>query len=241
MRKAKSKEFYEYIRDNFSSVARRYDLLNHLLSFGLDRRWRKVAAKMINNNKNRLIFDLCTGTCDLALSVLNEHSGQRVIGIDFSREMLLKGKKKIDKLNELILIRSDVMELPLVNEIADGILIGFGLRNLSDIPKGLSEMYRILKENGSLVILEFSKVQTPILSQIYYIYFRYALPWIGKLISGNGEFYKYLHDSVNEFQDKGQLINLISGLGFTFLETRELTWGVVSVYHFTKKCQKKSK
>ena len=235
MNRPSNKEFSEYIRNNFSSVSGRYDFLNHLLSFGLDRYWRKRASGMISGIKNGVILDLCAGTGDLAFtSLLKTGQKRTVLGIDFSHDMLLLFKKKIKPLQNIVLLRADVLELPIPDESADGITIGFGLRNLADLESGIREMSRVLKDNGSLVILEFSNPGVPIFREIYRIYFRYILPFIGKMISGNGNFYRYLHDSVGEFYNKTRLVRFISEEGFFAEEIKELTFGIVTVYHFKK-------
>jgi len=231
----KDKEFSEYIKKNFSSVAKRYDLLNHLLSFGMDKSWRKKGCKILNKIEDGIILDLCTGTSDFAISCEKQSKTKnKILGIDFSNEMLLLGKRKTDKFENVFLIRSDTLKLPLKDDTADGILIGFGLRNLFDLNLGLEEMFRVLKPEGSLVILEFSQSQVPFFSQLYNMYFRHVLPIIGGLISGNKNFYKYLHDSVQEFPDRDYLVNQIKKKGFEEIKIVELTFGVVSLYHFRK-------
>ena len=220
----------------FDSIAGRYDLLNHLLSGGIDVRWRKKAISMLKAKQPKLILDIATGTGDFALEALTLNP-EKVIGIDISEGMLAVGKEKIAKLGlqhkiELNKGDSEIIEYP--DNYFDAVIVAFGVRNFENLPIGLSEMQRVLKKDGMVVILEFSKPSGFIFKGIYNFYFKYVLPFVGRLVSGNNAAYTYLPESVNEFPYGKQFVELLEKTGFKSPECKELTLGISSIYTATK-------
>ena len=217
----------------FNSIARHYDFLNHFLSFGIDKRWRKKAVKIIAQQyKNPYILDIATGTADLALAAVKT-TGAKVVGIDIAEKMLEIGEKKIikERLSESInLIRADSENIPFPNNSFEVAMVAFGVRNFSDPYKGLSEMHRILHNAGMIMVLEFSKPQGFLFRHLYNFYFRRALPLIGRLFSGNKEAYSYLPDSVSRFPDNEDFLKMLSDAGFLETHQIKLTGGIASIY-----------
>jgi demethylmenaquinone methyltransferase/2-methoxy-6-polyprenyl-1,4-benzoquinol methylase len=223
----------ETIESMFNSIAKSYDFLNGFLSFGIDRRWRKRAVKIIARQyKNPYILDVATGTADLAITAVKT-AGAKVVGMDISEKMLEIGKEKIakGKLSESInLIKADAENIPFSDNNFDVAMVAFGVRNFSDPKKGLSEMYRVLRNSGMIMVLEFSKPQGFPLRYLYNFYFRRALPLIGWLFSGEREAYNYLPDSVNKFPNNEDFLKMLSAAGFVDAQQIKLTGGVASIY-----------
>ena len=226
-----SKESHQ-IKRMFASIAHRYDLLNRLLSFSLDRRWRRLVVQRLSPflASKAVVLDLCTGTGDLALELSLK---ARVIGCDFCHPMLTFGKKKIEK-SELAapvrLVEGDALRLPFPSRSFDAVTIAFGLRNLEDYTRGLSGMFRVLRPGGMLVILEFSQPQIPVFKQFYFFYVTWILPKVGQCLSGKLGPYAYLPQSVKEFPDSEALERLIQQVGFTGAGCSLLTGGIVSLH-----------
>jgi demethylmenaquinone methyltransferase/2-methoxy-6-polyprenyl-1,4-benzoquinol methylase len=223
----------ETIESMFDSIAKSYDFLNGFLSFGIDRFWRKKAVKIIARQyKNPYILDVATGTADLAI-ITAKMTDAKVVGIDISEKMLEIGRKKIvkKKLSESInLIKADAENIPFPENNFDVAMVAFGVRNFSDPPKGLSEMYRVLRNSGMIMVLEFSKPQGFPFRHLYNLYFKRVLPVIGWLFSGEREAYKYLPDSVNRFPDNETFLKMLSDAGFSETRQIKLTGGVASIY-----------
>jgi len=217
----------------FNSIAQRYDFLNCFLSFGIDRHWRKRAVKVISRQyKNPYILDVATGTADLAIAAV-KIAGAKVVGIDISEKMLEIGKKKIieKKLSESInLIKAESENIPFENDRFDVAMVAFGVRNFSDPPQGLSEMYRVLRNSGMIMVLEFSKPQGFPFRYLYNFYFRRMLPLIGRLFSGDKKAYSYLPDSVSKFSDNEAFLKILSDAGFSETHQIKLTGGIASIY-----------
>ncbi len=234
-----SKGFSKQIQNMFSAIAPRYDFLNKLLSFGLDSYWRKRAIKKLNPQPGQTILDLATGTADIAIEIAREISPKtaKIIGVDFSPEMLVYGNKKIKaaKFEETIeLLEGKAESLEFKDHTFDSLAVAFGVRNFSDLEKGLLEMYRVLKPNGSAVILEFSFPKSLFLKRIYKFYFNKVLPLIGNLISRHNEAYTYLPQSVGQFPSGSELINILEKIGFKKANSRQLTFGIVTMYNAIK-------
>ncbi len=223
----------EFVQTKFASVTKRYDLLNSLLSCYIDHYWRKEAAKELSSCSSGPILDLCAGTLPLSLELVKQKN-RPVVAVDFCFDMLAFGAK--EKLNEkmqilpIFPICGDGQELPLKDECVGGITIAFGIRNLSDIPKGLKEMIRVLEPGGKLVILEFSRPASPLFGPLYKFYLHNILPVIGGIISKDKEAYKYLAESIEAFYSPNELCSLMRATGFLEVTCRPLTKGIVTIY-----------
>lgn len=218
----------------FDSIAWRYDFLNHFLSFGIDRCWRRRAVRIISlsHNNPEKILDIATGTGDLAIAALKLNPGH-ITGIDISRKMLEAGKEKIIRRgfsDKISLIEGDSEKINFGDSSFDVAMVAFGVRNFSDPLKGLSEMNRVLRPGGLVMILEFSKPSGAFFRQIYIFYFLRILPFIGKMFSKNRTAYRYLPESVMQFPDNEQFIDVVRKAGFTSVNQKKLTGGIASVY-----------
>lgn len=219
----------------FDGIARRYDTLNHLLSAGLDRRWRRQAIRALGLGPGDRLLDMCTGTGDLAVEAVTHAGGAAgsVIGVDFSHEMLRLGLDKVRSLGlegRIRLTRGDATRVPLPDASVEAAAVAFGIRNVVDREQGCREFARVVAPGGRLAILEFGTPQTPGLRELYQWYFRAVLPKIGGLISGNREAYAYLPASVGEFPPPGEFAQTLRRAGFREVEWKALTFGVVYLY-----------
>ena len=219
----------------FSSVAGVYDLLNAILSFNFDKRWRRFAVKVSNATPDAKILDVCTGTGDLAIEyskVLN--SSGKVIGSDFCHEMVRLANDKLRKRNlsgKIKVIDADTLRLPFQDNCFQISAVAFGIRNVSDLKAGITEMARITAPGGRIVILEFSQPTNPIFKAIYYFYFKRILPFIGKIISRSKyDAYTYLPASVLNFPDRHGLKTILESCGLVNIEIYSRTLGIVTVH-----------
>ena len=222
----------EKVESMFDSIASRYDLLNRVLSAGIDRRWRKKVIRILSEHRPQYILDIATGTADLAIAAA-QIKPNRITGIDISSGMLEVGRKKIEKkkLARMIdLINADSTNMPFAEQSFDAITVGFGIRNFEDLEKGLSEMFRVLKNGGITVILEFSKPQGFPVKQLYSLYSRKIMPAIGQLLSKQKAAYEYLPESVNAFPYGVQLLKKLEEQGFKDTKWIPLTFGIASIY-----------
>ncbi len=220
----------------FDSIAYRYDLLNHLLSGGVDFYWRRRAVEHLVSLQPKVILDVATGTADFAIATLRLHP-ERVVGVDIAEEMLRLGRVKLKKrnLDKLITLRSGEAEsLPFENGSFDAAIVAFGARNFEHLEKGLSEMCRVLRKGGKIVVLEFSKPTVFPFKQLYFFYFRTVLPLIGKLISKHREAYDYLPESVMKFPAGSEFLEILQKVGFVSVKEERLTFGIATVYVGTK-------
>jgi demethylmenaquinone methyltransferase / 2-methoxy-6-polyprenyl-1,4-benzoquinol methylase len=220
------------IQDMFNAVAPRYDFLNGLLSAGCDRYWRKIAVNELEPIVNRFFLDLATGTADIALEVALRDESQ-VIGVDFSTKMLELGKNKVIARNlqsSVQLFPGAAENLPLKTNSFDGVISAFGARNFADIDHAIDEIYRVLKPNGKIVILEFSFPQNTFLQWLYRLYFEKLLPVMGRLVSDHNSAYSYLPDSVESFPKGEAFASLLKKAGFESVAFKELTFGVTTIY-----------
>ncbi len=225
------------IRDMFDAIAPRYDLLNRLLSFGIDRRWRTFAVGQLQIPAGGRVLDVATGTCDVALEIAaRTPPSVRIVGEDFTQGMLVHGRQKLAASphgGRIQLVNAPCEAMPHPDRIFDGVTIAFGIRNVVDRLAGLREMCRVLKPGGRAVILEFSNPRSRIFQALYYFYFRKVLPWIGGLISKRSA-YQYLPDSVLEFPDQKTFKALMAEAGFSDLRHHDLTFGIATVYVGTR-------
>jgi demethylmenaquinone methyltransferase/2-methoxy-6-polyprenyl-1,4-benzoquinol methylase len=227
----------EEVARMFDNISHRYDFLNHLLSMGIDKGWRKKAVKMLEGRPLAHLLDIATGTGDFALAALKAKPA-RITGIDISAGMLDKGREKIkerglDKIIELI--QADSENLPFGNNTFDAAIVAFGVRNFENLDAGLSEINRVLKPGGRFIVLEFSKPKTFPVKQLYWFYFRYVLPGIGRLVSKDRAAYSYLPDSVNVFPDGQAFLQRLDKAGFVTNKQKPLTFGIASIYSGIKK------
>ncbi|HJU90837.1 MAG TPA: ubiquinone/menaquinone biosynthesis methyltransferase [Gemmatimonadaceae bacterium] len=221
-----------YVRRIFSEIAPRYDLLNHVLSFNIDRGWRAKAidALAIGRAPAGAYLDLCAGTLDVAaeLAARREFRGS-VLGADFAEPMLRRGRDKVRALPVRPVV-ADALQLPLPDRSVAGVIVAFGVRNFADLDHGLREAHRVLIPGGRLVILEFSTPRSAIVRLGYGLYSRFVLPLIGRLVSGHPTAYSYLPDSVARFPDAPSLARRMEGAGFTQVTWETPTFGVVAVH-----------
>jgi len=223
----------EHLIELFTRIHKKYDLLNHVLSLYLDKRWRKSLVDQIGAVNLSRILDVCTGTCDLAIELAIRYPEAKIIGIDISDQMLKIGLVKIKKANlngRIILQQSDLFFLPFKDEVFEAVTIGFGLRNLHDFRSGIKEMVRVLKKDGLLLILELSLPQNPVLKNIYLFYLKNIMPKIGGLISGSKYSYDYLSSSIVRFPEKDEVIELLEAEGLRNINYKSLSGGTASIY-----------
>lgn len=218
----------------FDAIAARYNLLNHLLSAGLDRRWRRLAIRSLRLTGGERVVDVCTGTGDVALAAIDARPGaSRVIGIDFSAEMLRLGGEKLRARGEgdrVLLARGDATRLPLASASMDAATVAFGIRNVEQPERGLAEMYRVLRPGGRLAVLEFAIPASRLVRGVYLPYFRHVLPRIGGLVSGHGSAYTYLPASVGSFIAPEAMLDFLHACGFRQASATPLSWGIVVLY-----------
>ncbi len=216
----------------FNNIAWRYDFLNHFLSFGIDRYWRKQAISHLKKSKPGVILDVATGTADLAIAALKLNP-VKVYGIDISEDMLNIGRQKLIKKNlrgKIELLESDSENLIFEDNKFDAITVGFGVRNFENLEKGLSEMLRVLKPDGKAVILEFSKPKSAIVRQFYSFYSSKICPWLGKVISKDAAAYTYLNESVEAFPEGENFATILRNIGYKEITINPLTFGIATIY-----------
>lgn len=222
----------------FSAVAPRYDFLNRLLSGGRDRHWRKKAVDALAPENGERFLDVATGTADIAVEIAcRQPSRIKVMGLDFSGPMLQLGQKKIDagKLDDTISLQMGSGEqLPFAAGSFHGIICAFGIRNFANADAGLNEMFRVLKDKGRVVILEFSQPTHPLFASLYSIYFNFVLPRVGKQISRHKDAYDYLPQSVAKFPTRLEFAGLMENSGFQKVSFQDMTFGIVTLYQGIK-------
>ncbi len=225
----------EQVAQMFDGIAWRYDFLNHFLSLGIDRYWRRRALKLIKNSP-QLILDVATGTADFAIEAVRLDP-DKIIGIDISKQMLKIGKEKVQTkhLDNIIeLEEGEVEELRFDDNTFDAIIVAFGMRNFGDIEKGLLEMHRVLKHGKELIVLEFSSPKGWLLRSVYQFYFHRILPVIGRLVSKEKSAYTYLPRSVKAFPEGKELLNKFESAGYKVFNCIPLTLGICTIYQCEK-------
>ena len=219
----------------FDRIARRYDALNHLLSAGLDKRWRRRAVRELRLTGSERVLDICTGTADLAIEAAAQTAGSAgpIVGVDFSGAMLGIGLDKVRRaslLHRVHLVRGDATRLPLGDASFDAAMVAFGIRNVADLNAGLAELRRCLRPGGRLAILEFGMPDVPGLAWLYRSYFRHILPRVGRLVSRHSEAYAYLPASVAEFPSGHAFVAVLGPAGFSSVRVVRMAVGAVYLY-----------
>lgn len=228
----KSKYKSEQVANLFDSIAHTYDFLNHFLSGGIDFYWRWRALRLLNNRKPHCLLDVATGTGDFAIAAAS-YGVETIYGIDISEQMLSIGKTKVKKkgfAEHINLEIGNAESIRFDSEYFDTAIVAFGVRNFENLEKGLSEMMRVLKPNGSILVLEFSKPKYFPFKQIYFFYFKFVLPLIGKLISKHAEAYEYLPNTVMNFPEGEIFLNILKKVGFKDTRQRRMTFGIATAY-----------
>ena len=217
----------------FDAIAPRYDLLNHLLSAGLDRRWRVQAIAALGLGARARVLDLCTGTGDLALAAVAGGAGRTAVGVDFAAQMLTRAQAKTaarGRSQQIRLVRGDAARIPLADASCDAATIGFGIRNVADPAAALREIARVLRPGGRLAILEFGQPRIPGIRTLYSWYFRYLLPLVGRIVSRHQSAYSYLPASVGTFPPPAEFAQTVAASGFSTVRALPLTFGIVYLY-----------
>lgn len=222
----------EQVATMFNNISKNYDLLNHLLSMGIDILWRKKAIRLLKSEQPKQILDIATGTGDFALEAL-ALKPEKVIGVDISEGMLEVGRKKmkrkgVDHLIEMQTGDSEDLQFP--DNHFDAVIVAFGVRNFENLEKGLAEMLRVTRPGGTVVIIEISKPQVFPFKQLYNVYFKAILPRIGKFISKDQSAYTYLPESVQEFPDSNRFLSILQSVGYKHTRCKPLSLGISSIY-----------
>ncbi len=217
----------------FDAIAPRYDLLNRVLSAGIDRRWRARAIRSLGLTGRETLLDVCTGTADMALEARATGAAARVLGVDFAAAMLSFGAQKVRGAGEsarITLVRGDAMRLPVLDDTADAATVAFGIRNVQQPELACVDMARVLRRGGRLAILEFGVPRVPGISTLYLWYFKYLLPLVGRVMSGHSAAYSYLPASVGSFPPPAEFMTILRRAGFTDVRADPLTFGIVYLY-----------
>lgn len=222
----------EQVKTMFDNIALRYDLLNRVLSGGIDKRWRKKLVSFLGQDNPELILDVATGTADVAIAIARINP-KKIIGVDISPKMLEHGNRKIKQLNLTDLIElklADAEALPFTDNYFDAVTVAFGVRNFENLETGLKEINRVVKRGGKIFVLEFSKPKSFPVKQVYGFYSKYILPAVGKKVSGDNAAYHYLPDSVQAFPYGNKFLQILSACGFAENKLYSLTFGIASIY-----------
>ena len=228
----------EQVAEMFDDIAVRYDLLNRILSGGIDIRWRKKALRELSSIQPQLVLDIATGTADVAIMACKQlPSIQHITGIDISNGMLDVGRKKIKQLNlseKIVLKQADSALIPFDTASFDAATVAFGVRNFQHLEDGLREIHRVLKPGGKLVVLEFSKPQNPLIRAFYKVYMRFVTPSVGNWFSKNRDAYAYLDESIRKFPEGKRFVDIMQQIGYQKPYYKTLSFGICTIYCGTK-------
>ena len=227
----------EQVAKMFDTISEDYDGLNRMISFGIDVKWRKKVVNLVNESNPNEVLDIATGTGDLAINIAKNTSSNKVIGLDISEGMLNVGKEKIAKenlSNKIEMIIGDSENIPFKDNSFDAITVAFGVRNFETLEKGLAEIYRVLKPNGTFVVLETSVPTKTPFKQFYKFHGAVILPLLGKLFSKEGSAYSYLSESASKFPYGETFNNILRKIGFIDVINRPQTFGVATIYSAKK-------
>jgi demethylmenaquinone methyltransferase/2-methoxy-6-polyprenyl-1,4-benzoquinol methylase len=222
----------EQVAEMFNNIAPKYDFLNQLLSLGIHKGWRKKSIELLVKENPKKILDIATGTGDFAIEAMKLNPDQ-VIGVDISDGMLKLGIEKIKKLkleHKITLQLGDSEKLNFSDNSFDAITVGFGVRNFENLEKGILDIFRVLKPNGTFVVLEFSKPTVFPIKQLYNFYFSFITPFIGKFFSSDNSAYTYLPESVMAFPDGEKFVTILKNCGFKNVKYQNLTFGIATIY-----------
>ncbi|TET38164.1 MAG: bifunctional demethylmenaquinone methyltransferase/2-methoxy-6-polyprenyl-1,4-benzoquinol methylase UbiE [Planctomycetota bacterium] len=226
------------VRRMFASIARRYDLLNHLLSLSLDVTWRRETVRLADLSPGATVLDVCAGTGDLALAFSARLGGRgKVIATDITSQMLEMGNRKLRaaRSNGVAFAVADTLSLPVADETVDVVSAAFGVRNLESMEDGLSEIARVLRPGGRALILEFAPPRSPVMKRIYGLYLNHVIPIIGRVISGSRiDAYRYLAETISKFLEPAQLAGMMKSAGLREVTVHPLTCGIVNVHRGVK-------
>ncbi len=221
----------------FNDIAPKYDFLNHFLSLGIDKVWRrKVIRKIVNDNPTE-VLDIATGTADLAIMLAKKLPKVKIIGVDLAENMLEVGRRKVGNLklsNRISLKQGDSLSLPFENESFDTAMVAFGVRNYENPVKGMEETLRVLRKKGKFYVLEFSMPRKFPMVQLYRFYFKVILPLVGRMVSGHKQAYTYLPESVSTFPNGDDFILLMEKAGFKSCKFKKLSFGIATIYEGRK-------
>ena len=221
------------VNDVFTSVAQKYDIMNDAMSLGIHRIWKSAMLDWLAPRNNQHLLDVAGGTGDIAFKFLDRVPLSEVTVLDMTEKMLIEGKKRAeakkfkDKLNWVC---GDALNLPFKDNIFDAYTISFGIRNVTDIPKALSEAYRVLKPGGRMLVLEFSQIPISKLQKLYDLYSFNAIPKMGKLIVGDSDSYKYLVESIRKFPNQEDFLDMLKNAGFENSKYRNLSLGIAALH-----------
>ena len=228
----------EQVEKMFDNIAPTYDKLNHILSFNIDRIWRRRVMRIVRRSHAQKIMDVATGTGDLAIAMAKRVEGTHILGIDLSEEMLQVARTKIEKLglsDRIEVHKGDAENLDIVeSDSIDAATVAFGVRNFENLEGGLSEIYRTLKPGGKFVVLEFSIPRNRFIRWVYAQYSHRLLPRIGAMLSKDRQAYDYLPDSVEEFPSPERFAEILRGVGFKDIKLRSQSFGIAYIYEATK-------
>lgn len=222
-----------FVKEKFSSISHKYDFLNSLLSFQIDRYWRWVTTRELKMFPDGAVLDLCAGTLPLSLELTRQAPARQVVAIDFCEDMLRAGIKTLpadSRRQRIFPVCGDGEKIPARDKSFWGITVAFGVRNLGRTQDGLNEMHRVLRPGGKLLILEFSRPRNVIVKPVYSFYLNTVLPKVAGVVSGDKEAYEYLASSIAAFYEPEELLGMMKKAGFAEVSRRPLTFGIVSVY-----------
>lgn len=228
----------------FDRIAKHYDFLNHLLSLNIDKRWRRKAVSSLPHQDKQTCLDVAIGTADLSIELLRQAPDTTIQGIDLSSEMMNIGKEKVQEKgldSSVSFINASALDMPFEDNSFDIVMCGYGVRNFSDLDKGLSEMQRVLKPEGQLMILEFSYPDNRLIAWAYDIYFSHILPLVGRVVSKDKSAYSYLNKSVKTFVWGDKMKQRIEQAGFSACTYKPLTFGITTIYTATKEVRGRTK
>ena len=223
----------EQVAEMFDRVANRYDVMNRLLSAGIDIKWRKKAILQLKNDKPKQILDVATGTCDMAIISYRLLRPEKITGIDISGEMLKVGRKKIEKegLTSVIELQTgDSETINFADNSFDAVTVAFGVRNFENLESGLKEMLRVLKPGGKLIVLEFSRPRTKIFRSLYNLYMSIVAPEVARWIARNKKAYQYLNQSANLFPERQNFVEILNRTGYSNTSFKPLSAGICCIY-----------